>query len=157
MSEEPGAGDRASHVRTLARFLDDAVRIPGTSVRLGFDALVGLVPGVGDVAGAALSGYVVVAAARLGTPPSVLLVMVFNVAVDTVIGSVPALGDLFDIGWKANVRNAALLDRHLAAPGPTRVASRWTIAAVVGSLLLLAAGAVALSVVVVRGLLALAR
>ena len=149
--------DPAAHVRTLARFLDEAVPIPGTGVRVGLDAIIGLVPGVGDVAGAALSGYVVLAAARLGTPPRVLLVMLFNVAVDAVIGSIPAIGDLFDVAWKANMRNAALLDRHLAAPGATRAASGWTIAAVVGSMLLLVAGVVTLSVVLLRGLFALAR
>lgn len=157
MREEAGPIDPAAHVRTLARFLDEAVRIPGTGVRVGLDAIIGLVPGVGDVAGAALSGYVVLAAARLGAPPSVLLVMLFNVAVDAGIGSIPAIGDLFDVVWKANMRNAALLDRHLGAPGATRVASSWTIAAVVGSMLLLLAGVVALSVVVLRGLFALAR
>jgi len=157
MSEEPEPTDRAAHVRALARLLDDAVRIPGTRIRFGLDSLIGLVPGLGDVAGAALSGYVVVAAARLGTPFPVLLVMLFNVAVDSVIGSVPALGDLFDVGWKANRRNAALLDRHLREPGATRVASTWTIAAVVVSVLLLVAGAVALSAVVLRALFALAQ
>ena len=157
MTDEAGPTDPAAHVRTLARFLDEAVRIPGTGVRVGLDAIIGLVPGVGDVAGAALSGYVVLAAARLGAPPSVLLLMLFNVAVDAVIGSIPAIGDLFDVGWKANMRNAALLDRHLGAPGATRVASSWTIAAVVGSMLLLLAGAVALSVLVLRGLFVLAR
>ena len=157
MSDAIAPAEQAARVRKLARLLDEVVRIPGTRIRFGLDALIGLVPGAGDLAGTALSGYVILTAARLGTPPPVLLVMVFNVAVDTVIGSVPALGDLFDVGWKANVRNAALLDRHLGAPGATRVASRWTIAAVVGSVVLVAAGAVALSVVTVRWLFALAR
>lgn len=155
MSDDLAPAERAARVRRLAKVLDDAVRIPGTRIRFGLDALMGLVPGAGDLAGTALSGYVILTAARLGTPPSVLLVMVFNVAVDAVIGSIPALGDLFDVGWKANVRNAALLDRHVSAPGVTRVASRWTLAAVVGSVVLLMAGAVALSVVVVRWLFAL--
>ena len=132
MSDAPPPEERAARVRRLARLLDDVVRIPGTRIRFGLDALIGLVPVAGDFAGTALSGYVILAAARLGTPPPVLLVMVFNVAVDTLIGSVPALGDLFDVGWKANVRNAALLDRHLGAPGPTLGASRWIMAAVIG-------------------------
>ena len=144
---DPG---RADHVRALARLLDAAVTIPGTNIRVGLDALIGLVPGVGDMAGAAMSGYIVLAAARLGAPTPVLLRMLLNIGVDGVIGSVPLLGDLFDVGWRANLRNTALLDAHLAAPERTRRASGGIVAGVVVALVLLAAGAIALTFAVLR-------
>ena len=123
----------------LARVLDDAVAIPGTNVRFGLDALIGLVPGIGDVAGAAMAGYVVLAGVRLGAPTTVLLRMLLNIAIDTVVGSVPILGDLFDVGWRANVRNVALLQRHAADPGGTKAASRGVVLLVgLGVLILLA-------------------
>jgi hypothetical protein len=128
----------------LARLLDSALRIPGTNVRFGLDAVIGLVPGVGDLAGAALAGYIVLAAARLGAPPSVLSRMLLNVAIDTVLGSVPIVGDVFDVAWRANARNVALLDRHVAEPAATRASSRLVVVAVLAALaLLVGAGLVA--------------
>jgi hypothetical protein len=142
--------DRAAGVRGLARLLDSAVGIPGTNLRFGLDALIGLVPGIGDMAGAALSGYIVLTAARLGAPRPVLLRMVLNVATDTVIGSVPLLGDLFDAGWRSNTRNTALLDKHLESPVEAKRASVAVVAGVAALLVLLAIGAVALTVAVLR-------
>ena len=146
-------------MRALARLLDSAVRVPGTNVRVGLDAVLGLIPGVGDLAGAGLSGYIILAAARMGAPTPVLLRMVLNVATETVVGAIPLLGDLFDVGWRANLRNTALLERHLGAPEATRAASRrangWTIAGVILALLLLAAGAAAVTVWIFRSLLQL--
>ncbi len=147
--------DRAAGVRALARLLDSAVGIPGTKLRFGLDALIGLVPGLGDMAGAALSGYIVLASARLGAPTPVLVRMILNVAIDAVIGSVPLLGDLFDVGWRANTRNTTLLDHHLEAPGATRKGSIGVIVGVVAVLVLLAAGALALTIAVVKGIGAL--
>jgi hypothetical protein len=148
--------DRAARVRALARLLDAAVRIPGTNVRVGLDALVGLIPGFGDVAGAAASGYIILSAARMGAPTSVLLRMLLNVATETVVGTVPVIGDLFDVGWRANLRNTALLERHLAAPVATRAASRWVTAGVLIGVAALAVAAVVGAVVVVRWLAQLA-
>ncbi len=85
-------------VRVLARLLDDAIPIPGTSIRIGLDPIIGLVPGLGDIAGGIASAYIVLAAARLGAPKAMLLRMAANVAIDTVVGGVPVLGDLFDAG-----------------------------------------------------------
>ena len=135
--------------------MDAAVTIPGTNIRFGLDALIGLVPGLGDMAGAAMSGYIVLAAARLGAPTPVLVRMVTNVAIDGVVGSVPLLGDLFDVGWRANIRNTDLLDRHLAAPAATRRASAGVVAGIVLLLVLLAVGAVALTIGVLKGIGAL--
>jgi hypothetical protein len=136
--------------------LDSAVRIPGTGVRVGAESVFGLIPVVGDIAGAALSGYIVLASARLGAPASTIVRMMLNIAIDTIVGSVPVLGDLFDIGWRANTRNVALLDSHLGGPMQSHRANRWVVVAVLLALLLLAIGAVALSVAVFRVLAGLA-
>ena len=150
MPPPPVQSDQAAGIRGLARLLDSAVAIPGTNIRLGLDALIGLIPGVGDLAGAALSSYIVLAAARLGVPRLVLLNMVANIAIDSIIGSVPLLGDLFDVGWRANIRNTALLDRYLEAPTPTKRASLGFVLGIAALLVLLAVAAVALTVSVVR-------
>ena len=155
MTTPPVRTDPAANLRSLARLLDAAVTIPGTNIRFGLDALIGLVPGLGDMAGAAMSGYIVLAAARLGAPAPVLVRMVTNVAIDGVVGSVPLLGDLFDVGWRANTRNTDLLDRHLAEPAATRRASAGVVAGVVLALVLLAVGAVALTIAVLKGIGAL--
>lgn len=130
--------------------LDSAIRIPGTGIRAGADSIIGLVPVVGDLAGAALSGYIVLASARLGAPASTLLRMLLNIAIDTVVGSVPVLGDMFDVGWRANIKNADLLDRHLAGDVASRRANRLVIAGVLVGLFLLAAGTVAITIVALR-------
>jgi uncharacterized protein DUF4112 len=102
--------------RALARLLDTAVGIPGTPIRVGLDALLGLIPGAGDFAGAALSGYIVLAAVRRGAPPALVWRMLTNIGIDTLIGIVPVLGDIFDVGFKSNVRNVALLERYASEP-----------------------------------------
>ena len=107
---------RLRRLRRLATLMDAAVVIPGTSVRFGWDAVLGLVPGGGDAVSAAISSYIVMEAARLGVPNRVLLRMVVNVAIDFVIGSVPIAGDWFDVLWRANVMNVDLLERHLGFP-----------------------------------------
>jgi len=149
--------DDARRVHILARALDSAIRIPGTSITLGLDSIVGLVPGAGDLASAVLSGYIVLASARMGVPPAVVARMILNLGVDTLVGSVPLLGDLFDVAFRANLRNAALLDRHLADPVAVKRSSRLAMAAAIGGVILLAAGGVALAMLAVRGLNWLAR
>jgi hypothetical protein len=127
---EPAPARRA---RSLARFLDSSIRLPGIRFRIGWDAVVGLVPGIGDVAGGLISCYIVLQAARLGAPASVLTRMLANVGLEMLVGTVPLLGDLFDAAWKANTRNVRLLDRHLADPAASRRASRaWLLAVGVG-------------------------
>lgn len=142
----------AERVRALAKLLDSALRIPGTNIRFGLDALIGLIPGVGDVSGAAMAGYIVLTAARLGVPKTVIGRMVLNVGVDTVVGAIPLLGDLFDVGFRANLRNTALLDRYLAEPEVAKRSSRWVVVAAVTGIVLLALVGIALTVMVVRGL-----
>lgn len=117
---------RADEARTegLARLLDSQFRVPGTRMRFGVDAVVGLLPGVGDAAGLALSTMVIVQAVRLGARGSTVARMVLNVALDTVVGAVPVLGSVFDFAFKANNRNVALLQRHELDPHATAVESR---------------------------------
>ena len=136
--------DSLRRVQVLAVFLDDAIRVPGTKVRFGIDPIVGLIPGLGDVLGAVASAYIILEAARVGAPASVLLRMTINVGVDTLVGSLPVAGDLFDFAWKSNTRNVRLLARHIESPAQTRRAS---IALVVFLLALLAAIAVGASVI----------
>jgi hypothetical protein len=106
---------RLKRVRLLSRLLDERFRIPGTTYRVGLDGLLGLIPGVGDAAGALLSAYILYEAIRLDAPKTVLLRMVTNIGVDTVLGAIPVAGDIFDIAWKANKKNAALLHAYLAS------------------------------------------
>jgi hypothetical protein len=145
--------DPLARARALTRLLDSAARVPGTSFRFGLDPLLGLVPGLGDVAGAALSGYVVLLASQLGAPTTVIVRMLGNVVVDTVGGSVPLIGDLFDAGWKSNTRNLALLERHIGAPQSAKRASRAVVWLTVAALVLLAVGAVFVATLLVRALL----
>ncbi len=93
----------------LATLLDNSIRIPGTRIRVGLDGLIGLVPGIGDSLMLLISLYVVLRARMLGAPLSIILQMLVNVALDFVVGSVPVLGDIFDIAFKANIRNIDLL------------------------------------------------
>ena len=147
------AGREVGAAKALARLLDAAVQVPGTRIRVGLDPILGLVPGLGDVAGAGLAGYTVLLAARLGAPRSVVIRMLGNVAVDTLVGTLPFLGDLFDVGWKANLRNVALLERYLERPASTRAASRTVVALVLGGLALLGVAGAVLAVGVVRALI----
>ena len=97
----------------LANLLDSRFVIPGTNFRFGVDAIVGLIPGLGDLISMAISLYLVRRASELGLSRFVLARMYTNVAIDTVVGAVPFLGDLFDVGFKANRRNIALARRAL--------------------------------------------
>ena len=100
-------------IERLERLLEGAVRIPGLSRRIGLDAIIGLVPGIGDAATAAMGLYVVWEARNLGLSRLTLLRMIGNVGVDAMIGSVPVAGDLFDFFFRSNSRNLKLLRKHL--------------------------------------------
>lgn len=125
------ADARLDGARLLARLLDDAIPIPGTSYRIGIDPLLGLVPGIGDALGAILSTWLLVIGFRLGAPAPVLARMGLNVAVEALVGAIPIAGDLFDAGWKANLRNLRLLEIWLERPGPTRRSSGALVAGIV--------------------------
>lgn len=104
------------HLEDLAWMLDSSIQVPGLNFRVGLDSLLGLIPILGDVVGAALSSYILWLAARLGVPRVTLLRMALNVAIEAAVGVVPFLGDVFDMAWKANVRNVAILKAHLQDP-----------------------------------------
>lgn len=97
----------------LAHFMDSAIRIPGTSRRIGADGLLSFVPGVGSVAGSAISLYLLAEAFRLQAPKRTLARMGSNVALDMMLGAIPVIGPLFDFIFKANERNLRLLRRHM--------------------------------------------
>lgn len=149
----PTSNDRdLRRARSLARALDTAVGIPGTPLRIGADAILGLIPGAGDVAGAALSAYIVLAATRKGAPPAVLWRMVANVAIDTAIGAIPVLGDLFDVAWKSNTMNVELLERFVAHPQKVTTRSRAIGILVVTIVLLVLIGLGTLGVLLARAI-----
>ena len=108
---------RIRRLRRLARVMDSSIGIPGTKWRFGADAIVGLIPGVGDVATLVLSSLIVVEAQKMGVSRGTLLRMAANLGIDTLVGAVPALGDLFDLAFKANIRNMQLLEAELARMG----------------------------------------
>lgn len=112
-------GQRAEVERSLdelSRYLDGLFRIPALGWRFGLDALVGLVPGVGDVATTAVSFYILVAGVRYRVPKITLLRMALNIAVDYLLGAVPVAGDLLDAFWKSNQKNVELIRRRAAVP-----------------------------------------
>lgn len=98
----------------LADWMDSRFFIPGTNYRFGLDSLAGLIPGIGDTLGLLVSFYIVHKAMRHRLPHHLKAVMVWNIFIDWLIGIIPLAGDIFDIGWKANRRNVALLKKHLA-------------------------------------------
>ncbi len=100
---------RLRRIRGLARLMDTALRVPGTRISLAADSVLGLIPGVGDFAAAAMSLVIVNEARRLGVPNDKLVKMLVNVGFDTVAGSVPVLGDVFDVYFKSNRRNLQLV------------------------------------------------
>ncbi|PMR70089.1 DUF4112 domain-containing protein [Halomonas heilongjiangensis] len=104
--------DARTRVHRLARLMDSSMRLPG-GFRIGVDGLIGLVPVAGDLAAAGVSLYIVAQAAHAGVPARVLARMVLNVALDTLVGAIPVLGDVFDVAFKANLRNARLMDAYL--------------------------------------------
>jgi hypothetical protein len=109
--------ERLKRLNWLGYLLDNSIRIPGTELRFGYDAVIGLVPGVGDLVGLALSAYIVVTAARYRLPASTLLRMVLNLGLEALVGMVPLLGDVFDAAYKANAKNLGLLHDHLRSRG----------------------------------------
>jgi hypothetical protein len=107
---------RDETLRKLEFLLDEALRIPGTQIRFGLDAIVGLVPGIGDVLAGLFSLVIPLAAWVRGAPYVTLVRMAANLGIGVLVGSIPILGDAFDVVWKVNRRNYRLLTRHLGEP-----------------------------------------
>ena len=137
--EGSGARDVAD-VELLAWLLDNSIPIPGTGRRVGLDALVGLIPGLGDVISGGLGLLVVIKAVRLRMPRIVLARMLANVALDLSVGAIPVLGDAFDLWYKSNSRNLAILRRHAGDPAASTRGDWLFFAVIVGIALLVVVG-----------------
>ncbi len=136
-----------ARLRMLARVLDNAVAIPGTRFRVGLDALLGLIPGVGDVVGFLVGTYVLTTAVRLGVPRAVIGRMLLNIGTDAALGSVPLAGDVFDAAWRANSMNVALLERAVTQPREPGRRSTWLLVGVGAAAFLITAAGLALAIV----------
>jgi hypothetical protein len=121
--------------RRLARLLDDAVRVPGTSFSVGLDPVLGLLPGLGDAAATLLGLGVVLLGARAGLSPATLVRMLAVLLIDAAVGSLPVVGDLFDAGFRANRRNVALFERRLGDPAGGRRDGLALLTVAVGAIL----------------------
>jgi hypothetical protein len=136
-------------LQQMSHILDKAIAIPGSNIRVGLDPIIGLLPGGGDVITGLLSVYIVFEGARMGLPAPTLGRMGFNIVLDVLSGMVPVLGDLFDVGWKANSQNVALIEKHVAAPEPSRTADKVFAFLVIAALIALVIGVATLSVWVI--------
>ena len=117
---DPAVAASVARIEAVSRLMDDLFEIPGTTVRVGLDSIIGLVPVVGDLISQAVSSYIIWEARQLGVSRLTIARMVANSAVDTVIGIIPIAGDAFDVAFRANRKNLALLKGHLAKHGHVR-------------------------------------
>ena len=112
-----GTEELVARVEALARLMDGVFTLPGTNLRLGLDAIVGLVPVAGDVVSGLISSYLIWEARRIGAPRWLVARMMANTLLDTTLGAIPLVGDAFDVMFRANMRNMALLRRHMERRG----------------------------------------
>jgi hypothetical protein len=138
--------DRLAMLEMLAHWLDDAFRVPIFGTRLGLDAIIGLVPGVGDAITSIASLFIIHAASKYGVPRVTLVRMGLNVAIDYFVGSIPILGDMFDVYWKSNLKNVELLRRYLYTAPENQRRHRWGDRLFVGLVLLAVIGIIVTSV-----------
>jgi Domain of unknown function (DUF4112) len=143
---------KVNRLRRLSQLLDNAIPIPGTGYRVGIDPILGLLPSGGDTLAGALGAYIVIESARMGIPRKVVGQMVRNIIFDSVIGIVPVLGDLFDVGWKANVKNIALLEKHLHLTQHNRPSDRLFLIGLIILLTAIIIGFTFLTIVIIRWL-----
>lgn len=137
---------KLARLRAVSDLWDRAFGIPGTKWRVGLESLVGLLPVGGDVVGLGISIYILWQVVQFNLPKTILLRMVFNIAIDALVGAVPILGDFFDMGWKANTKNVTLLEAHLRAPTQSRSADQRFLWLLFGGLVI---ALIALSVIAV--------
>lgn len=114
LSKEPESREKhLAEIQELAHLLDNSIRIPIINYRIGVDAIVGLVPVVGDFTAFGLASWIIYRAARMGAPKGLLAKMLANSLGDTLVGSIPGLGTIVDFAWKSNARNLRMLERFL--------------------------------------------
>ena len=146
VNESAVAERRLERVRRFAVWLDSGIRIPGTRIRIGLDPILGLVPGLGDATGAALSAGIFAEGVLRGASRATLVRMAANIALDLLVGAVPVLGALFDVVLKANLRNVAVLERQAAEPQAARRGDRVFVVLLSTALLLTATALLAIGV-----------
>lgn len=112
MPATPNTNSTIKHLDGLAKLMDSQFRIPGTTIRFGIDAIIGLIPGIGDIGGLMVSGYMIAVLATNGASGFVLARIILNVLIDTLFGAIPILGDIFDVAFKSNQRNMRLVHQH---------------------------------------------
>lgn len=144
--------ERLKRYSLIVNVLDQLFRVPGTRWRFGLDPIIGLIPGIGDIATATVGAYGLVVAFQCGVPASIQIRMLLNLLVDAAVGAIPLAGDLFDFVFKANVRNERLLLGWLEQPNRTRRSSSFLLGALLLTLVALVVGAVWLAIAAVRGL-----
>lgn len=117
-----GTEESVARMEALARLMDGVFVLPGTNIRLGLDAIIGLVPVAGDLISGVISSYLIWEARQLGAPKWLIARMMANTLIDTAVGAIPVLGDAFDVMFRANMKNMALLRRHMEKHGLKRPA-----------------------------------
>jgi len=132
----------------LALYLDGLFRIPGTGWRFGLDAIIGLIPNVGDTITSLASFYILVAGVRYGVPKITLLRMAFNIGLDYVVGSIPFIGDAFDFFWKSNQQNMNLIRERATGRGKGTTSDYVFIFVIIGLLILLLIGSIVASAII---------
>jgi hypothetical protein len=150
LNDDPKAALPA--VRAIAKIMDKAITLPGTRVSFGLDALLGLLPGVGDTVSSVIGSYIIIVAHRLGAPATVLMRMVLNQGIDALVGIVPFAGDLLDLGFKSNVKNVQLLEQALADPRGARRASTWVVLGLLLAVFAIGAGTATLGYYVIQSI-----
>lgn len=143
--ERPEDAQRLRHLEQLAYVLDDSIKVPGTGWRIGLDAVLGVIPVFGDLLGGALSTWVLYNGYRLGASWFTLMRMLGNIFIEILVGAIPIVGDLFDMGFKANQRNVRLLLRHARDPQSVERRSFLYSLAVIGSLTIIMGAALILA------------
>ena len=128
-AEEKSTPSELKWLDTATQLLDNRFRIPGTDIRFGLDFLIGLMPGVGDIFSLGISGLLVVVMARKGASGMVMVKMIWNILVDAIAGTVPILGDIFDLSFRANRRNLDLLQEHYVEG--EHVGSAWPVVIII--------------------------
>ena len=132
----------------LARYLDGLFRVPGTGWRFGLDAIIGLIPNVGDTLTSLASFYILFAGVRYGVPKITLLRMAFNIGLDYLVGSMPVIGDAFDFFWKSNQKNMDLIRSRATGKGEGKTSDYIFIFGLIGLLILLLIGSIVVSGVI---------
>ncbi len=121
----PHETDKLWFARFLADLLDQRFTIPGTSIRIGLDPIISLIPGIGDLLANLTGSMILIVAAQLGVPKVVLVRMGINIAINTIIGAIPIFGDIISIWFRSNVRNVALLERYIGRPSKKVELGDW--------------------------------